>query len=253
VQAVRFEIPPCPLPEVQALRRELGVSAAMAQVLVRRGHGDPAGARAFLAASEEHSPARFEGIELAVAVILARIRAGGRITVHGDYDVDGICSTAVLVRALRGLGADVDTFIPDRAAGYGLQRETVRALAARGTRLLITADCAITAVEEVRSARELGLEVVVTDHHSTRRSFIRPSAATRAASCARRRSPTSSRRRCSKPPARMTGRLQGSRAIWTSSPSRRSRTSCRCSARTVRCCAAACGRSPPPPSRGCAR
>ncbi len=176
MQSVRFEIPPCPPDAVEELTRALGVSDPAAQTLVRRGHGDPAAARAFLDASEEHSPQRFEGIGEAVAGILAAARAGERITVHGDYDVDGICSTAVLVRALRELGADVDTYIPDRAAGYGLQLETVRRLAARGTRLLLTADCAITAVEEVRAARELGLEVVVTDHHSPRADGSLPQA-----------------------------------------------------------------------------
>jgi single-stranded-DNA-specific exonuclease len=176
VQSVRFEIAPCAPSELAALRRELGVSAAMAQVLARRGHGEPGAARAFLDAGEEHSPARFAGISDAVETILARIRAGGRVTVHGDYDVDGICSTAVLVRALRALGADVDSYIPDRAAGYGLQLETVRMLAARGTRLLVTADCAITAVEEVRAARELGMDVVVTDHHAPRADGALPAA-----------------------------------------------------------------------------
>jgi single-stranded-DNA-specific exonuclease len=168
VQNVRFQLAPCPPEAVAGLMRELGVSAALAQTLVRRGHGEPARARSFLAADEEHSPESFAGIADAVAAILEHARAGARITVHGDYDVDGICSTAVLVRTLRELGAEVDTFIPDRAAGYGLSLETVRLLAARGTRLLLTADCAITAVEEVRAARELGMAVVVTDHHTPR-------------------------------------------------------------------------------------
>ncbi len=176
MQSVRFEIPPCPPSALDALRRELGVSGPMAQVLVRRGLGEPGAARAFLAADEEHSPQRFDHIGAAVATILAQVRAGGRITVHGDYDVDGICSTAVLIRALRALGADVDSYIPDRADGYGLQPETVRRLASRGTRLLVTADCAITAVEEVREARELGVEVVVTDHHSPRADGALPAA-----------------------------------------------------------------------------
>ncbi len=176
MQSVHFEIPPCPPSEVEGLRRELGVSAALAQVLVRRGRGDPASARAFLDAAEEHPPGSFRGIEDAVATILASVRTGARITIHGDYDVDGICSTAVLVRTLRELGADVDTYIPDRAAGYGLQLETVEMLAARGTRLLITVDCAITAVEEVRAARELGMGVVVTDHHAPRANGALPDA-----------------------------------------------------------------------------
>ena len=82
------------------------------------------------------------------------VAAGNRITVHGDYDVDGVCATAIMVRALRSLGASVDWFLPGRIEdGYGLQAKTVARLAARGTRLLITVDCAITAVDEVALAR----------------------------------------------------------------------------------------------------
>ncbi len=165
----RFEIPECPAAEVQRLQRELGVSGPLAQVLVRRGMAEPALARAFLAGAEEHPPQAFGAIGEAVAAVLGHVAQGTRITIHGDYDVDGICSTAILVRALRALGADVDSFIPDRAGdGYGLSAATVGMLAARGTRLLVTADCAITAVEEVAQARALGLEVVVTDHHAAR-------------------------------------------------------------------------------------
>jgi single-stranded-DNA-specific exonuclease len=177
VPSSRFEIPPCPRPQVQALERQLGVSGALAQVLVRRGLADPERARAFLAADEAHPPAAFAGIDEALATILAQVRAGARITVHGDYDVDGICSTAVLVRVLRALGADVDWYLPDRASdGYGLNAGTIRRLAARGTRLLITADCGITAVEEVDLARALGMEVVVSDHHSPRADGTLPRA-----------------------------------------------------------------------------
>jgi single-stranded-DNA-specific exonuclease len=173
----RFQIADCPPQDVARLRRELGVSGALAQVLVRRGFGEPARARAFLAAEEEHPPAAFDGIEQAVAVILAHLDAHRRITIHGDYDVDGICSTAILVRALRALGADVDSYLPDRASdGYGLGKPTVERLAARGTRLLITVDCAITAVEEVEFAHSLGIDVIVTDHHSPRADGTLPQA-----------------------------------------------------------------------------
>ncbi len=165
----RFEIAACSLHEVELLRGELGASDALAQVLVRRGMAEPALARAFLEGSEEHPPAAFAGIGEAVQAILRHLADGTRITVHGDYDVDGICSTAVLVRALRGLGADVDSYLPDRASdGYGLAAATVQRLAARGTRLLITVDCAITAVDEVAAAKALGVDVVVTDHHAPR-------------------------------------------------------------------------------------
>ena len=88
---------------------------------------------------------------------------------HGDYDVDGVAATAVLVRALRTLGADVDWYLPSRIDdGYGLAAATVARLAERGTDLLVTVDCAITAVEEVAAARAAGMDVVVTDHHAPR-------------------------------------------------------------------------------------
>ena len=173
----RFEIADCPPEQLARLRRELGVSDALAQVLVRRGLSDPPAARDFLAASEEHDPGEFAGIGDAVELVLGHVRDGDRITVHGDYDVDGICSTAVLVRALRALGADVDSYLPDRAGdGYGLAEATVRRLAARGTRLLVTADCAITAVAEVALAHELGMSVLVTDHHTPRADGVLPQA-----------------------------------------------------------------------------
>ncbi len=177
MQSPRFEISDCPSDDVARLRRELGVSGALAQVLVRRGLAEPSRAAAFLAADEEHPASAFDGIERAVATILEHVAAGRRITVHGDYDVDGVCSTAILLRALRELGADVDHYLPDRLGdGYGLSAATVERLAARGTRLLISADCAITAVEEVALAQGLGVDVVVTDHHSPRADGALPQA-----------------------------------------------------------------------------
>ena len=95
-----------------------------------------------------------------------RRRAGRRITVHGDYDVDGVCATAILVGALREAGASCDWLIPDRLTdGYGLTRGGVEAIVARGTEVLVTVDCGIACAEEVTMARELGMEVIVTDHH----------------------------------------------------------------------------------------
>ena len=173
----RFEIVGAPPGDVTRLERELGVSGPLAQILVRRGFAEPASARAFLAAEEEHSPTGFIGIEQAIEPILRHIADGELITIHGDYDVDGICSTAVLVRSLRRLGANVDWYLPDRATdGYGLNPLTVQRLAQRGTRLLVTVDCAITAVEEVAQALALGMEVVVTDHHAPRSDGALPDA-----------------------------------------------------------------------------
>src|SRR5207248_11390425 len=102
----------------------------------------------------------------ACEAITAAIGAGNRICVHGDYDVDGICATALAVLVLRGLGADADWHLPSRFdEGYGLSGETISRLADEGCGLVLTVDCGITAVEEVAQAQALGLDVVVTDHH----------------------------------------------------------------------------------------
>jgi single-stranded-DNA-specific exonuclease len=173
----RLEIPPCPIEDVLALERELGVSWALAQVLVRRGLSEPAAARAWMAAAEAHDPTAFGGIADAVAVVLRHVESGSQITVHGDYDADGVCSAAILVRTLRTLGATADWFLPSRTEdGYGLSAATVERLAARGTRLLVTTDCGITAVSEVAAARALGMDVVVSDHHAPRADGTLPDA-----------------------------------------------------------------------------
>ncbi len=166
---VRLEIAPYDFAAAERLSAALGVSHVTAQVLVRRGFGDPGAARAFLAAEARHPLDAFGGLRDGAARILAHVERGARITVHGDYDVDGVSATAVLVRALRTVGADVDWYLPSRIDdGYGLALATVERLAARGTQLLVTVDCAITAVDEVAAARAAGMDVVVTDHHAPR-------------------------------------------------------------------------------------
>jgi single-stranded-DNA-specific exonuclease len=173
----RLDVPPCASADVLALARDLGVSFPVAQVLVRRGLGDLADARAWFAGADEHPASDFCGLDAAIALIGRHAQDGARITVHGDYDVDGVVSTAILVRTLRAIGADVDWYLPSRSEdGYGLSAATVEKLAARGTRLLVTADCGITAVGEVALAHSLGLDVVVTDHHSPRADGTLPDA-----------------------------------------------------------------------------
>jgi single-stranded-DNA-specific exonuclease len=164
--AKAFAAHPYDFAEVRAVADELGLSQPVAVTLVRRGYRTPAEARAFLAADESHPPEAFQGMDEVVGLIWAAIDAGERITVHGDFDVDGVSATALMISTLRDLGADCDWLIPDRIAdGYGLSSENVVKLAERGTGLLITVDCGITAVEQVRQAQELGMEVIVTDHH----------------------------------------------------------------------------------------
>ncbi len=171
----RVEIPAYDLRAALALERSLGVSHVLAQILVRRGFADAQSAEEFLHPREAHDPGAFTGIDRAAATIGRHIAAANRIVVHGDYDVDGVCATAIMVRALRSLGADVSWFLPSRLEdGYGLSAATVERLAARDTRLLITVDCGITAVEEVALARAAGIDVVVSDHHAPRPDGVLP-------------------------------------------------------------------------------
>src|SRR3954463_4701240 len=162
-----WTISPCPHRQADLLAQALGLSEITSSVLVRRGYGDPETARAFLAGEQPlHDPFLLGDMSTAVERIRAAISAGKRICVHGDYDVDGICATVLAVLVLRELGADVDWHLPSRFdEGYGVSGETLERLAAEGCGLVLTVDCGITAVEEVRRARELGLDVVVTDHH----------------------------------------------------------------------------------------
>ncbi len=161
-----FRLEPYDYREARALADALGVAEPVAVTLVRRGYRTVEQARAFLDAGDDHDPFLFEGMAAVVDRIGVAVSTGRRITVHGDYDVDGVCSTAILVDALRALGADCDWLIPDRLGdGYGLTTATVQALAGRGTALLITTDCGIGSAAEVDAAAGLGLEVIVTDHH----------------------------------------------------------------------------------------
>ncbi|HEX5711804.1 MAG TPA: single-stranded-DNA-specific exonuclease RecJ [Solirubrobacterales bacterium] len=161
-----FAAEPYSYADARAVAAGLGVSEPIAVTLVRRGYRTPEQARAFLAADESHPPGAFTSIAAVVTQVEAAVAAGERITVHGDFDVDGVCATTIMVSTLREMGAECDWLIPDRIGdGYGVSAANVERLAQRGTKLLITVDCGVTAVEEVRLARELGIETIVTDHH----------------------------------------------------------------------------------------
>jgi len=162
-----WTITSCPHRESAQLARELGISETTARVLVRRGYDDTASARSFLAGADPgHDPRLLGDMELACERIRAAIESKKRICVHGDYDADGVCATALAVLVLRELGADVSWHLPSRfEEGYGVSGATVERLAGEGCGLVLTVDCGISAVAEIARAKELGLEVVVTDHH----------------------------------------------------------------------------------------
>ncbi|HEY3206934.1 MAG TPA: DHH family phosphoesterase, partial [Gaiellaceae bacterium] len=162
-----WTIRPCPSSEVLRLARELGISELTAAVLVRRGYREPDAARAFLAAERpHHDPFLLGDMAAACERVRGAVAAGTHICVHGDYDVDGICATALAVLTLRELGADVSWHLPSRFdEGYGVSAATIGRLAGDGVGLVLTVDCGITAVSEVAEAKALGLDVVVTDHH----------------------------------------------------------------------------------------
>ncbi|MFL5912034.1 MAG: single-stranded-DNA-specific exonuclease RecJ [Gaiellaceae bacterium] len=164
-QNARWTCRPYDTAAADAVASALGLSRTVAAILVRRGFGTPDAARRFLAAEDRHDPFAFAGMDAVCDRVLGHVARGSRIVVHGDYDVDGVSSTALLVRMLRRLGADVSWHLPSRDDGYGLSIATVERLAARGTGLLLTADCGITAADEVDAALARGMDVVVTDHH----------------------------------------------------------------------------------------
>ena len=145
---------------------ELGLAEPIAVTLVRRGYSTVEQAREFIEAGDEHDPLEFRGMEAVVALALEHAHRGAHVTVHGDYDVDGVTSTAILVSTLRALGARCDWLIPDRLSdGYGLSEGSVRELLRRGSELVITADCGIGSAEEIAALTRGRVAVVVTDHH----------------------------------------------------------------------------------------
>jgi len=151
-----------------SLSRQLGISGLTAQVLINRGINEPESARAFLSPSlaDLHDPQLLKGMPEAVVRIAAAIGKKEKITVYGDYDVDGTSSTALLVLFLREVGANCNYYIPDRLKeGYGLNLDAVKSLAASGTKLIITVDNGISSYDETVLASSLGIDIIITDHH----------------------------------------------------------------------------------------
>jgi len=153
---------------VEQLSSALGLGPIVAQLLLNRGLGDAAEARRFLDAPLNglHPPDLLPGVTEAAERILAAVRAGRRLCVYGDYDVDGVTGSAILLTGLKLLGASVDLYVPHRLEeGYGLNGDALRQIAEAGASLVITVDCGIASIAEAEEAKRLGLELIVTDHH----------------------------------------------------------------------------------------
>ncbi len=169
VPPLRWIVEPAPdRPTVMLLARELGVQAPLAMLLAQRGLDTPEIARGFLrpGLAQLADPMMLAGMADAVDTITRAVRAGRGILVHGDYDVDGQCGTALLTRALTAAGARVVPFVPHRLRdGYDLGPAGVTAAREAGAGLIVTCDCGITALDAVAAARAQGIEVVITDHH----------------------------------------------------------------------------------------
>ncbi|HYJ80606.1 MAG TPA: single-stranded-DNA-specific exonuclease RecJ [Longimicrobiaceae bacterium] len=154
---------------VDLLSRELRLPPALCRLLVVRGFGEPALVREFLRphAGQVHPPLGMAGMADAVERIVRAIRGGETILAHGDYDVDGICSTALFVRALGMMGARALPFVPHRLQdGYDLSDAGIGAAREAGATLIVTGDCGIVAHDAVERARAAGIDVVITDHHT---------------------------------------------------------------------------------------
>jgi len=150
------------------LAKALNVSPLLAQILLNRGISSPADGSVFLRPKLTWliRPELMPGVQKAVERIHHAIKNSEKITIYGDYDVDGITGVAIIWQLLELLGADIDYYIPHRIdEGYGLNDQAVRSIAKAGTKLLITVDCGISAVESARLAEKLGLDLIITDHH----------------------------------------------------------------------------------------
>lgn len=151
--------------DVKSLSEDYGVAPVIATIMLNRGITDP---ESFITPTEDGflDPFMMLGMEKATERILKAIADNEKIAIYGDYDVDGITSTAIMVKFLRSHKADVIYYIPDRhEEGYGINTDAIDKIHAQGVTLLITVDCGITALKEIAYAKELGIETIITDHH----------------------------------------------------------------------------------------
>lgn len=159
------------LDKISDIACALGINPIVAKLLYNRGYTDEKSAKAFVYMESEMllDPFTMKDLDRGIEGIRAAITRGDKITVYGDYDVDGVTSVCTLYLYLKSLGADVDYYIPNRAGeGYGVSAPAIDAIKENGTRLIITVDTGTTAVEEVEYAKSIGIDFIVTDHHECR-------------------------------------------------------------------------------------
>src|SRR4051794_21858144 len=164
----RWRFQPHDADRIARLEQAAGISPIVAQLLIGRGVYEPDAVRHFLDAKLTglRDPDQLPGVPAAADRIYAAVRDRRKIVVYGDYDADGMTGTAILYSCLKLLGADVSYFVPNRLEdGYGLNSDALRTLRERGASLIVTVDCGIASLAEALVASELGLELIVTDHH----------------------------------------------------------------------------------------
>ncbi len=158
----------------QLLAYELNLPLSLASVLAGRNLRDFESCKRFFRPqlAHTHDPFLFADMEKACDRILSAIKSGEHITVYGDYDVDGVTSTVLMVKVLRALGAKCDYYLPNRLTeGYGVSSDSIKQIAQSETTLLITVDCGITAIDEVKQASSLGIDTIITDHHEPKETL----------------------------------------------------------------------------------
>ena len=154
--------------KVSQIASALGINPVVARLLYNRGYKDSSAAKSFIYMESEmlSDPFKMKDIDAAIEGIKAAVSAGEKITVYGDYDVDGVTSVCTLYLYLKSLGASVEYYIPNRAGeGYGVSMQAIDAIKENGSSLIITVDTGTTAIEEVEYAKSLGIKFIVTDHH----------------------------------------------------------------------------------------
>lgn len=172
-----WNIKPCDKKLRENLSRELNISPILAAILINRNLTDKEEARFFLYGDMKnlYDPFLLKGMEEAAIRIKKAVTGKEKILIYGDYDVDGITSAALLKIILDELGADAQSHIPNRLEeGYGLNEDAIKKARANGVKLIVTVDCGIGAVEEVKLANSLGMDVIITDHHEIKKDELPP-------------------------------------------------------------------------------